>query len=281
MSVRWYYQLLLEEFGPVPAAQILKMRDQGTLQDGDLVRSEAGGDWISIATMQCVCQSLNPADSPTADEISDLSELNFVFESTRALSLQIILHSHHKWWPRSQKICPRIRPELSPVFLRHHHRRSGTARRLTRHWGRFRFTNCGVLQSQERFRQTTWFVAENQARGRLPGLRLTFLMRWLVENQLHLIQQRRHPEQGSKSEIRMQSSPDTGKCRSCVRKNRLLRWQNANPARLQTTTGKWFVQNAFPATVPELMKSCRMMFSMLFFKSRTPHRKSRFQRLHQ
>ena len=56
MSVRWYYQLLFEEFGPVPVEQILKMRDEGTLQDGDLVRSEAGGDWISIATMNCLCQ---------------------------------------------------------------------------------------------------------------------------------------------------------------------------------------------------------------------------------
>lgn len=94
MSVRWYYQLLFEEFGPVPVEQILKMRDEGTLQDGDLVRSEAGGDWISIATMKCLCQAPNPAESPAADVISDLSELNFVFESTRPTAPREVTADH-------------------------------------------------------------------------------------------------------------------------------------------------------------------------------------------
>ncbi len=83
MSDRWYYQLLLEEFGPVPEESILELLTSGTLGEGDLVRSEAGGDWMLISAMK---ESRQASDSsePMLEEIQDLSELNFKFETSRS-----------------------------------------------------------------------------------------------------------------------------------------------------------------------------------------------------
>lgn len=38
MSSRWYYQMLMEEFGPVTAEQVRELFEEGTLSNFDLVR---------------------------------------------------------------------------------------------------------------------------------------------------------------------------------------------------------------------------------------------------
>ncbi|MEJ7592604.1 MAG: hypothetical protein WKF77_13715 [Planctomycetaceae bacterium] len=81
MSDRWYYQLLLEEFGPVSEEYILELLTCGTLGEGDLVRSEAGGDWMLISAMKESCQASDSSES-MLEEIQDLSELNFKFATS-------------------------------------------------------------------------------------------------------------------------------------------------------------------------------------------------------
>jgi hypothetical protein len=83
MSDRWYYQLLMEEFGPVSQEYIFEQLACGTLGEGDLVRSEAGGDWMLISAMKETCQVSDPSES-TLEEIQDLSELNFKFETSNS-----------------------------------------------------------------------------------------------------------------------------------------------------------------------------------------------------
>ena len=85
MSDRWYYQLLLEEFGPVSTEHVLELLTNGTLGDGDLVRSEAGGDWMLISVMKETCQA-SQADESMLEEIQDLSELNFKFENSGSVT---------------------------------------------------------------------------------------------------------------------------------------------------------------------------------------------------
>ncbi len=81
MSDRWYYQLLIEEFGPVSEEFILELLTCGTLGEGDLVRSEAGGDWMLISAMKESRQASDSSES-MLEEIQDLSELNFEFENS-------------------------------------------------------------------------------------------------------------------------------------------------------------------------------------------------------
>ena len=52
MSLRWYYQLLMEEVGPVSVDQIRDLLDKGTLTDDHLVRSESSADWTTIAAVK-------------------------------------------------------------------------------------------------------------------------------------------------------------------------------------------------------------------------------------
>ena len=85
MSDRWYYQLLLEEFGPVSVECVLELLHLGTLAEGDLVRSEAGGDWILISAMKASCQA-SASNESMLEEIQDLSELNFKFETSSSAS---------------------------------------------------------------------------------------------------------------------------------------------------------------------------------------------------
>ena len=87
MSDRWYYQLLMEEFGPVSREYILELLTCGTLAEGDLVRSEAGGDWILISAMKDSLQASDSADS-MLEEIQDLSELNFEFETSSSAPIR-------------------------------------------------------------------------------------------------------------------------------------------------------------------------------------------------
>ena len=83
MSSRWYYQMLMEEFGPVTVEQLRELFNDGTLGDGDLVRSEADDVWTPLAAMK---QSLFAGSvdrlEPTMEEIGDLSELAFEFEDS-------------------------------------------------------------------------------------------------------------------------------------------------------------------------------------------------------
>ena len=83
MSSRWYYQLMIEEFGPVTVEQLQDLVESGTLSDGDLVRQESSEVWIPISDVR---QSLfvdGNDDLPSLnEEIGDLSELAFEFEDS-------------------------------------------------------------------------------------------------------------------------------------------------------------------------------------------------------
>jgi len=81
MSSRWYYQLMIEEFGPVNAEQLRELLECGTLSDGDLVRQESSEIWIPISDVR---ESLFADDDSRSfnEEIGDLSELAFEFEDS-------------------------------------------------------------------------------------------------------------------------------------------------------------------------------------------------------
>ena len=83
MSSRWYYQMLMEEFGPVTGEQLSELVTEGTLNDDDLVRRESDEKWIAIsaALPSLITDSGYPA-SQASVEIGDLSELAFEFEDS-------------------------------------------------------------------------------------------------------------------------------------------------------------------------------------------------------
>ena len=83
MSSRWYYQLLTEEFGPVTVEQLHDMLQTGTLDESDLVRNEAGDDWVPLSDLKSSAMTeaaASPSDVTT--DIDDLSELAFEFEDS-------------------------------------------------------------------------------------------------------------------------------------------------------------------------------------------------------
>lgn len=83
MSPRWYYQMLMEEFGPVTVEQLRDLFEAGTLSNADLVRSETGDAWTTVVAVK---RSLfaDSGDRPVTamEEIGDLSELAFEFEDS-------------------------------------------------------------------------------------------------------------------------------------------------------------------------------------------------------
>jgi hypothetical protein len=74
MENRWYYQLFMEEFGPVSESMVRQLLEDGTLGSGDLIRAENSADWVPAETLA--------ADESEPNEISDLSELSFDFEES-------------------------------------------------------------------------------------------------------------------------------------------------------------------------------------------------------
>ncbi len=83
MSSRWYYQLMIEEFGPITAEQLRELLECGTLSDGDLVRQESSEIWIPISDVRQSLFTDGSDNSPSLnEEIGDLSELAFEFEDS-------------------------------------------------------------------------------------------------------------------------------------------------------------------------------------------------------
>lgn len=83
MSSRWYYQMLMEEFGPVTGEQLRELLTEGTLNDDDLVRRESDEKWIAIsAARQFVFTDFGDSANQASVEIGDLSELAFEFEDS-------------------------------------------------------------------------------------------------------------------------------------------------------------------------------------------------------
>ena len=74
---KWFYELLSEEFGPVTSEQIRELVLDGTLSASDRVRQENSDTWITAAEVPD-----ESADSGEAEELTDLSELNFSFEDS-------------------------------------------------------------------------------------------------------------------------------------------------------------------------------------------------------
>ena len=79
MSQRWYYLLFSEEFGPVTEPQIRQLLSDGTLAADDLVRPESSEKWLALSESFSVI----PASVADADDLTDLSELEFSFEESR------------------------------------------------------------------------------------------------------------------------------------------------------------------------------------------------------
>lgn len=82
MSDRWYYQLLMEEFGPVSKEYVWELVCEGTLGENELVRKARGGDWMTISAMKEACQAAASSSETAIQEIQSLSELNFQFETS-------------------------------------------------------------------------------------------------------------------------------------------------------------------------------------------------------
>ena len=83
MSSRWYYQMLMEEFGPVTVEQLRELFEEGTLGDADLVRSETDDVWTTVAAVKpSLFAGAGDRPGETTEEIGDLSELAFEFEDS-------------------------------------------------------------------------------------------------------------------------------------------------------------------------------------------------------
>ncbi|MEZ6059047.1 MAG: GYF domain-containing protein [Planctomycetaceae bacterium] len=83
MANGWYYQMLGEEFGPVPESEIRQLIDIGTLSDDDLIRRENQRNWMAASQMQTAATVSSSGDEPA--ELGDLSELSFSFEEASEL----------------------------------------------------------------------------------------------------------------------------------------------------------------------------------------------------
>ena len=82
MSERWYYQMLMEEFGPVTEREILQLLRDQMLSPTDLVRRESAAEWIAASEVPFFAED---GDRPEElEELSDLSELSFEFEDRPA-----------------------------------------------------------------------------------------------------------------------------------------------------------------------------------------------------
>lgn len=81
MSGQWYYQLLMEEFGPVSGEELIELFNSGTLSDDAQVREDSG-DWLPLGDALADLQSSATSEGDSAEEISDLSELAFEFEDS-------------------------------------------------------------------------------------------------------------------------------------------------------------------------------------------------------
>ncbi|MEJ7593897.1 MAG: GYF domain-containing protein [Planctomycetaceae bacterium] len=83
MSARWYYQMLMEEFGPVTVQQLRELFEEGTLSDVDLVRCETDDVWTTVASLKpSVFAGAGARPELPMEEIGDLSELAFEFEDS-------------------------------------------------------------------------------------------------------------------------------------------------------------------------------------------------------
>ncbi len=89
MTTQWYYQLLMEEFGPVSDSAILELIDDGTLSSTDLVRPDDSHQWIPVSSLPSFDENAedefedDDSDEETEpDDITDLSELSFDFEES-------------------------------------------------------------------------------------------------------------------------------------------------------------------------------------------------------
>lgn len=54
----WCYELLMEEFGPVPLAEVQQLIDDGMLAPSDRVRMESSSDWITVDELPAAVASL-------------------------------------------------------------------------------------------------------------------------------------------------------------------------------------------------------------------------------
>lgn len=89
MAQRWYYQMLMEDFGPVTAEQVSALIEEGTLSETDLIRAEDSDQWFEVSQWSpgMVVTSTEPLDSGSdeggdPEQITDLSELSFEFEDS-------------------------------------------------------------------------------------------------------------------------------------------------------------------------------------------------------
>ncbi|MFN9717856.1 MAG: DUF4339 domain-containing protein [Planctomycetota bacterium] len=83
MTKRWYYQMLMEEFGPVTAEQLSALIEEGTVAGTDLVRAEHSDRWFeaSFWSPEAPAEEAS-AEGGEIEEISDLSQLSFEFENS-------------------------------------------------------------------------------------------------------------------------------------------------------------------------------------------------------
>lgn len=73
--------MLMEEFGPITVEQLRELFEEGVLNEADLVRSENGDVWTTMAAVKSSL-SASGHSGRAMEEIVDLSELAFDFEDS-------------------------------------------------------------------------------------------------------------------------------------------------------------------------------------------------------
>lgn len=84
----WCYELLMEEFGPVPLSEVRQMVDDGMLSESDRVRIATSSDWMTVAELPAFVAAMTDTHSAhvgneqdTDDRHGDLDIDSFSFES--------------------------------------------------------------------------------------------------------------------------------------------------------------------------------------------------------
>ena len=115
MQNDWYYELLGEEFGPVPFEHIEQLVDSGTLSPSDQVRSADGGPTRTIASIFDEDAAQSASASPELDSAGELNIDDFEFASetefTPPTAVETQLESFY-WQSNGQSRGPITREQL-------------------------------------------------------------------------------------------------------------------------------------------------------------------------
>ena len=130
---QWYYELLTEEFGPIPMSEIQQLITDGTLAPEDRVRPNSSNQWITVARFPATVRAMSDDESDEDDNRhSSLDIDSFSFEVSSATgaddldidsfnlhgdsdSPQPVVTNHHK--PTEPESVDEVEEEDEPTFF--------------------------------------------------------------------------------------------------------------------------------------------------------------------